>query len=195
MEQPAAKRAQLSAEEVLLELEDDDEPMFPGSDYEFEDLVCDEKRRDDEWGEEEDYSLTSAGSVDVMLTPLNPRGGDHSLPSQTQTGGSTFPYSLEAKFTPYPPRPRPEAQLSPSSLEAEFTPSPPRPRPEVQLSPYSLEAEFTPSPPTPRPEAQPSPYSLEAEFTPSPPRPRPEAQLSPYSLEAEFTPSPLRLEA
>ena len=92
MEQPAAKRARLSAEEVLLELEDDDdEPMFPGSDDEFEDLVCDEKRRDDEWGEEEDYSVTSAGSVDVMLTPLNPRGGVHSLPSQTQTGGSTLP--------------------------------------------------------------------------------------------------------
>ena len=91
MEQPAAKRARLSAEEVLLELEeDDDEPMFPGSDDEFEDLVCDEKRRDDEWGEEEDYSVTSAGSVDVMLTPLNPRGGVHSLPSQTETGGSTL---------------------------------------------------------------------------------------------------------
>ena len=44
----------------------------------------------DEWGEEEDYSVTSAGSVDVMLTPLNPRGGVHSLPSQTETGGSTL---------------------------------------------------------------------------------------------------------
>ena len=44
MDQPAAKRVRISVEEVLLDLEDDDdEPMFPGSDDEFKDLVCDEK--------------------------------------------------------------------------------------------------------------------------------------------------------
>ena len=43
-------------EDVLMELENDDEPMISGSDDEFEDIVCTEKERD-EWGgiDIEDY--------------------------------------------------------------------------------------------------------------------------------------------
>ena len=50
MAQPATKRARLSAEEVLLELENDEEETFTaGSDDEFPDMICEEKERD-EWG-------------------------------------------------------------------------------------------------------------------------------------------------
>ena len=48
-DEPAAKRARLSMEDILMELENDDEPMMSGSDDEFEDIVCTEKGRD-EWG-------------------------------------------------------------------------------------------------------------------------------------------------
>lgn len=50
MDEPVAKRARLSMEDVLIELDnDDDEPMMPGSDDKFKDILCTEKERD-EWG-------------------------------------------------------------------------------------------------------------------------------------------------
>ena len=57
MDHPAAKRARLTMEDVLTELDhdDDDGPIMAGSD-EFEDIVSTEKRRD-EWGGMEDYEL------------------------------------------------------------------------------------------------------------------------------------------
>ena len=71
MDEPAAKRSRLSVEEVLLDMEDDDdEPMFPGSDDEFEDLVCDEKRRDDEWGVSE-KTKTTPSQMQVALHSLH----------------------------------------------------------------------------------------------------------------------------
>ena len=57
MEKPAAKRVRLSTEDVLLELENDDEPVTAGSDDKFDDITCEEKERD-EWGET-DSALTT----------------------------------------------------------------------------------------------------------------------------------------
>ena len=55
MDHPAAKRARLTMDDVLTELDHDDNdgPMMAGSDDEFEDIVSTEKRRD-EWGGMED---------------------------------------------------------------------------------------------------------------------------------------------
>ena len=59
MDKPAAKRAKramLSTEEVLLELEEDgDEPVTAGSDDEFEDMICEERERD-EWEGDDIFS-------------------------------------------------------------------------------------------------------------------------------------------
>ena len=48
MDRPRAKRVKLSTEEVLLELEEEGEPITAGSDDEFDDIICEEKERD-EW--------------------------------------------------------------------------------------------------------------------------------------------------
>ena len=54
MAEPAPKRARLSIEEVMLELDhEDDGPMTVGSDDEFDDITCTEQQRD-EWGIVED---------------------------------------------------------------------------------------------------------------------------------------------
>ena len=49
MDKLAAKRAKqvrISTEEVLLELEEEGEPITAGSNDKFDDLICEEKQRD-----------------------------------------------------------------------------------------------------------------------------------------------------
>ena len=59
MSEHRAKRCRLSAEEVLLEIDEEevneaqDEPMTQGSDDEFDDITCGEKERDEYGGVEE----------------------------------------------------------------------------------------------------------------------------------------------
>ena len=47
MDYPAAKRARLTTEDVLTKLEHDDGPIMAGSEFEFEDILRTEKRRDE----------------------------------------------------------------------------------------------------------------------------------------------------
>ena len=77
MAEPKAKRPRLSMEDVLLELENDDEPMMVGSDDEFDDILCTEKERD-EWGGldidvEENPAMSPepslAGAGDLAISP------------------------------------------------------------------------------------------------------------------------------
>ena len=72
MDHPAAKRARLTMEDVLTELDhdDDDGPMLAGSDDEFEDIVSTEKRRD-EWGGMEDYELDVSIEPNPLFSPTN----------------------------------------------------------------------------------------------------------------------------
>ena len=59
MSEHRAKRCRLSAEEVLLEIDEEeldeaqDQPMTQGSDDEFDDITCGEKERDEYGGVEE----------------------------------------------------------------------------------------------------------------------------------------------
>ena len=65
MAEPAPKRARLSIEEVMLELdhEDDDGPMTVGSDDEFDDITCTEQQRD-EWGiVDDDYNIITESNA------------------------------------------------------------------------------------------------------------------------------------
>ena len=48
MEKPAAKRVRLSTRDVLLELENEYEPMSAGSDDEFDDITCEERQNNGE---------------------------------------------------------------------------------------------------------------------------------------------------
>ena len=72
MDHPAAKRARLTMEDVLTELDhdDDDGPMMAGSDDEFEDIISTEKRRD-EWGGVEDYELDVSIEINPIFSPTN----------------------------------------------------------------------------------------------------------------------------
>ena len=45
MDKPAAKRVRLSTEDVLLELENEDEPVCDSSDDELDYMICEEKRK------------------------------------------------------------------------------------------------------------------------------------------------------
>ena len=62
MAQPAPKRMRLSTQDVLHELEKDEEPITAGSDDEFDDLICEEKERD-EWG-----ATDTGGMLDTHLS-------------------------------------------------------------------------------------------------------------------------------
>ena len=73
IEKPAAKRVRLSTEDVLLELENEDEPMTAGSDDEFDDITCEEKERD-EWEGSDSASITNA-----QCDPGLPASPSHSV--------------------------------------------------------------------------------------------------------------------
>ena len=65
MDEPTPKCARLSTEEVLLELDDIDDPLTWGSDDEFSDITYSEKERD-EWGAI-DHDLDSITEVNLSL--------------------------------------------------------------------------------------------------------------------------------
>ena len=109
MEEPAPKRARLSIEGVMLELdhEDDDGPMTVGSDDEFDDITCTEQQRD-EWGiVDDDYnmitecnappppSLSETSSERLQSPPplVSEFYSAQRLDSALHTGSSTVPGS------------------------------------------------------------------------------------------------------
>ena len=47
MDDPVTKRPQLSNEEVLWELDNEDDPMIAGSDDDFDDITYNEKEKDE----------------------------------------------------------------------------------------------------------------------------------------------------
>ena len=101
MDAPAPKRARLSLEDVMVELDsdDDDGPMMLGSDDEFEDIACTEKERDD-WGAVNEEYDTAELSPSLSYSTL------HSVPclSATAPGGLTLPSPPSLSVTlPSPP--------------------------------------------------------------------------------------------
>ena len=96
MDQPSAKRARLSMEKMLVQLEDDDEePMMSGSDDEFEDIGHPEKERDE------------CGVIDCDLHPIFtiPSFPSPPLPSpptlhQPMSEGSTPPAPSSTPSSP-----------------------------------------------------------------------------------------------
>ena len=128
MAQPAPKRMRLSTQDVLHELEKDEEPITAGSDDEFDDLICEEKERD-EWGATDTGGthlshgspLRSGGdqisstSPSLSLSPMTtstpphtPTGPSSSRMTNPRTGGdqtsSTSPsLSLSPMAMPIPP--------------------------------------------------------------------------------------------
>ena len=131
MDQHISKRARLLADEVLMELEqEDDEPMMVGSDDEFDDIIYEEKERD-EWGAIE--IETAENTAYPHTTPLS-----HTPAClATQTLGSSHTTSLfytsacsatqtlnSSQTTPLTHTPACSATHTPSRLGGPITVSP-----------------------------------------------------------------------
>ena len=68
MDKQTVKWVRLSTEDVLLELENEDEPVCEGSDDEFDDMICEEKQRD-EWGGIDGFSANCASTPLAQSSP------------------------------------------------------------------------------------------------------------------------------
>ena len=112
------KRSRLSVDEVLLEMDDEvDQPIATGSDDEFDDMVCDEKERDDD---EFTVSLPLHSPLAASPSPLS----SPQLPSPTPCTPSSTPQRAPAPIpssSPGTPSPTTPARATSSTWSSKLT--------------------------------------------------------------------------
>ena len=101
-----AKRSRLSVDEVLLELEEEEgEPVTAGSDDEFEDMACVQRKRDLD-------DIIADTAADQSEPPYSPPAHSPSPPATPSTASPTIPPQLSCSAT-LPPQPSCSAILPP----------------------------------------------------------------------------------